>query len=762
MPIWSDDRFLAFDFETSGELPEYALQPWRVAQGKAWATSLVWCQKDSAGMRIEGGLDPTVADMRHMLEHAIETGRTICGWNVQFDIQWLLAHGLEDLVFRCRWLDGMLLWRHWFIEPEYETDRGKRKSYGLKTCVEEVLPQFAGYSEDVDFHDPSPEARTILHDYNIRDTMFTLRLTRHWYRQLQADSRRLKAALIESRIIPHVAKANLVGMPIDTVGTRELSQKLVDDAARLLEALGPHGVTEKIVRSPMQLGKLLFDDWKLPVLKENVGKKTGKVSRATDKETLHELAFVDPRAKQLREYREALNNRTKFAEAPLKSAAYNEDGRTRPAAITFGTYSGRLTYGSKQGRGKEERQTGFALHQMKREKVFRRGIAAPPGYTIVEFDAAGQEFRWMAVASGDETMLSLCMPGEDPHSYMGAQISNTNYKTLIQLVKADDKEAGYARQLGKVANLCVSGDTLVLTDRGVCPILQVTKRDRVWDGIEFVTHDGVVYSGVRPVLSYGGITATPDHKVLVRGEWVRLDEAARHGWTIEPALGAGEQSRAGQPATGDTRGEFGRPRPVYDIVNCGPRRRFAANGVIVHNSLQYRTSAAKLRVVARVQYNLPMELPEAQLIHRTYQHTYQKVPEYWAKQISMVKRLGYVETFAGRQVQVVGNWVGRSAWSMGSTAINYRIQGTGAEQKYLAVMCLEPLVRELGAMFAWDLHDGIYWFVPDAKAEKFAVEGKRILDNLPYRRAWGFTPPVPMPFDCKMGPTWGTLKDFAA
>jgi DNA polymerase I-like protein with 3'-5' exonuclease and polymerase domains len=84
-----------------------------------------------------------------------------------------------------------------------------------------------------------------------------------------------------------------------------------------LEKLAPHGVTEKIVRSPMQLGKLLFDDWKLPVLKENTGAKTGKVSRATDKEVLHELAFIDPRAKELRAYREALNNETKFAETPL-------------------------------------------------------------------------------------------------------------------------------------------------------------------------------------------------------------------------------------------------------------------------------------------------------------------------------------------------------------------------------------------------------------------------------------------------------------
>ena len=81
MQDWDDDRFIAFDFETSGQLPEYALQPWRVEQGLAWATSLVWCQKEPAEMRIEGGLAPSVDKMRAMLEHAIAEKRTICGWN---------------------------------------------------------------------------------------------------------------------------------------------------------------------------------------------------------------------------------------------------------------------------------------------------------------------------------------------------------------------------------------------------------------------------------------------------------------------------------------------------------------------------------------------------------------------------------------------------------------------------------------------------------------------------------------------------------
>lgn len=627
--LWDDTKFIAFDFETSGELPEYALQPWRVAQGKAWATSLVWCERMGGKLVVDGGLSPSVDMMRDMLRYAIENKLTICGWNTVFDIQWLMAYGLTELCLQAKWLDGMLLWRHYFIEPEYDMDKGKKKSYGLKACVAEYLPSYAGYEEDIDFHSTDPDDLKRLHEYNVRDTMFTLRLCKKWYNKLAEDEQRLRAALIEADCLPLVAKANLDGMVVDTLAAAELSAKLDDDAARALEILAPHGVTEKVVRSPIQLSKLLFDEWKLPVLKENTGKKTGKVSRATDKEVLHELAFKDERAKTLREYREALNNKTKFATAPLMSVEYNGDGRTRPQAIVFGTYSGRLTYGSKQGRNKDERQTGFALHQEKRGKEFRGIIQAPQGYTLMEFDASGQEFRWMAIASGDETMLELCLPGEDPHSYMGAQINDLSYEELIQLVRDEDPIGKAARQLGKVANL----------------------------------------------------------------------------------------------------------------------------------SLQYRTSAAKLRVVARVQYNLPMELPEAQVIHRTYQIAYPGVPRYWQKQISMTKRLGYVETFAGRRVQVTGSWSGTNAWSMGSTAINYRIQGTGADQKYLALSVLRPYLTKIGAYFGWDLHDGIYMYVPDAQVARAASEIPKILGNLPYKKAWGFTPPIPLPWDCKIGASWGSLKE---
>lgn len=635
--IWNDDKIAAFDFETSGVLEEYALQPWR-APYEAWTTSMAVIRM------VDSKLAPThstlfIRDGKHwshgsiesyvrgFLLDAINNDWTVVGWFVTFDIAWCIAYGCGDLVHKVKWLDAMLLWKHLTVTPEYELDRSKKKSYSLKTAVPEFMPvAHHDYEVDIDFHSTDPIALANLQRYNDRDSVYTWALAKIFWSQLTAEQRR--AALIEAECLSLVAEANYKGMPVDTLTAKELSAKLEKDAADLLKKLAPHGVTEKIVRSPTQLAKLMFDDWKLPVLKENTGKKTGKVSRATDKEVLHELAFVDERCRDLRSYRECLGNRTKFAETPLAAANYNGDVRARPSAIVFGTYSGRLTYSSSQGKGVQTKQTGFALHQEKRGSDYRSIIVAPEGYTLVEFDASGQEFRWMAIKSGDTTMLGLCADGEDAHAYMGAAIVNKNYKELMIAAKVRESQEEKDRYLGKVANL----------------------------------------------------------------------------------------------------------------------------------SLQYRTFPKTLRKVARVQYNIPMELPEAQRMHRVYQLTYPRVPYYWDRAIRQAKQQGYAETLAGRRVQLVGDWSGPLSWQMESTALNFPIQGCGADQKYLALQVLKPYLTEIGAYFAWDLHDGIYFWVPDTMVERMMVEGKRLLDNLPYAQAWNFSPPVPLPWDAKNGKTWGSLS----
>lgn len=343
MDTWDETTLMSFDFETSGTNPEYALQPWRIRTNDFWATSLVWYYQG----RDFGGLNPDKAMMTSMLNHAIENKIRIIGWNVVFDISVLLAYGLEELVFKCKWLDAMLLWRHLEVEPEYDAAPRSKKSFGLKTAVAKFLPDEAGYEDGIDFHDESLEERARLHQYNVRDSKFTLFIAGLLWSRLNARQRRV--ALIESECFPMLAQANLSGFLIDTLVANDLAGKLEARGEAVIDKLRFAGVDEVVVSSPNKLGELLFDHWKLPVISMTKPKSpTGVPRRSTDKATLYELALIDPRVRDLRIYRESKNQRTKFALAPIKAVEYNGDGRAHPLVGAFRTYSGRMSYSSKQ------------------------------------------------------------------------------------------------------------------------------------------------------------------------------------------------------------------------------------------------------------------------------------------------------------------------------------------------------------------------------------------------------------------------------
>lgn len=580
----------------------------------------------SEGSQVWGTLAPSREYLRGFLETQARHGTRIVGWNTPFDVAWLIALGLREEVYKCKWLDAMLLWRHLCVRPDFAVPEGAKQSFSLKNAVRQYCPKYSDYEKDISF-DPTVDPDSLL-EYNKLDALLTLELANMFWTRMTPKMRRL--AQIEAAAIPMVAESMVEGLHVDTNAATELDTKLEQDAngalVRLMLTEGT-SITKEVLNSPKQLRELIVGKWGLSIHKFT---PTGELS--TDKEVLWSLAHEDPRAKMIKEYREAVGNRKKFATNLLASVDYNGDGRTRPQFRIAGTYTGRMTVSSKQGKGKSERQTGVALHQWKRDPMFRRTIIPPPGYTLLEFDFSGQEFRWMAVMSQDPVMLKLCEPGEDPHAYMGAQIAGVDYKDLRRRVHEEDATAKKHRQRGKVANL----------------------------------------------------------------------------------------------------------------------------------SLQYRTGAKRLRTVSQVQYDLPMTEDEAAAIHLTYRTTYRFVPRYWKRQVRHLRANGYVESVIGRRVYLgpVHEWKPSFEWSYESTSINFPIQSIGAEQKYLALLVLREMLKRYDGELYFELHDGLFVVVPDAKAEKAAAELKQLLSNLPYTKAWDYTPPIQFPVDAKLGKSWGDLEEF--
>lgn len=150
------------------------------------------------------------------------------------------------------------------------------------------------------------------------------------------------------------------------------------------------------------------------------------------------------------------------------------------------------------------------------KKLVRPLLIGP--FTVSDYSAI--EARLTAWAAGEDNVLESFRKGEDIY--------------VATAERMGGEKAGFDRQRGKSATLgCIAEGSLVLTDRGLVSIENVGVADKVWDGVEFVRHEGIIYKGQKEVMHYDGLTATPDHKVWASFEGeprtVRLDYAASCG-----------------------------------------------------------------------------------------------------------------------------------------------------------------------------------------------------------------------------------------
>ena len=110
-------------------------------------------------------------------------------------------------------------------------------------------------------------------------------------------------------------------------------------------------------------------------------------------------------------------------------------------------------------------------------------------------------------------------------------------------------ENGHLRQKGKQAELaCIAEGQLVLTNEGLVPIERVRTEHLLWDGESWVSHDGVIFKGEREIITYEGLTATPDHLVWVEGQSqpIQFGDAASCGAHLVQTGDGGTAIRLGE------------------------------------------------------------------------------------------------------------------------------------------------------------------------------------------------------------------------
>lgn len=258
------------------------------------------------------------------------------------------------------------------------------------------------------------------------------------------------------------------------------------------------------------------------------------------------LKYLSDNVRRVLEIRQALGKASvKKYQAMLNAVC--EDGRLRGilqfyGANRSGRWAGRLVQTHNLAKNSlpdlelarslaadgdfETMQTLFGETAFVFSELVRTAFIASEGRRFVVSDFSAIEARVLAWLADEQWVLDAFRDGKDIY----CETASMMYK--VPVVKHG--ENGHLRGKGKVAVLaCIAEGQKVLTDAGLVPIERVTLGMKVWDGVEWVNHDGVISKGKRKVIKYGGLEATEDHIVWAEIEGqnrtIQFGEAARSG-----------------------------------------------------------------------------------------------------------------------------------------------------------------------------------------------------------------------------------------
>ncbi len=395
------------------------------------------------------------------LQHVLDDGALIVGWNLVYDWAVVLAHEpaarriLLDLGQRGQLLDLM------YLAKRVDMMRGARLHQTGYT-LGEWLDRYGidhPTKTTTDHHAVRPGERDeALAQYHRHDIAGTWALAQ----RLLADARPedIYGATLESSIDPLWSAAWVDGVrtDVDLLAARcDETAATVDAAFERVCALWPD-VTHAALRSSAQLAAELFegDDALTPVRTTDTGKP------GTDGKSLTILAGRSDLAEAIAAYKKAYTRMTRFLLKIPAALEYTGTGLLHPQPRPAATYTGRASYATTakirvpgaKGMKNATAPTAPPVHQIERGPAVRDLFLPHEGFPLLaEFDFSGQEMRLMADRSGDERMIAAWREGKDLHAMTGAALFHRDYGKFVEALHAGDKETKKQRMAGKVTNL---------------------------------------------------------------------------------------------------------------------------------------------------------------------------------------------------------------------------------------------------------------------------------------------------------------------
>ena len=221
------------------------------------------------------------------------------------------------------------------------------------------------------------------------------------------------------------------GMYVDKEELEDFGKELTDKLETITKIIYEMAGEEFNINSTKQLGEILFEKMKLPVIKKT------KNGYSTDVDVLEKLKKEDPIIEQILEYRQLMKLNSTYVEG-LKPYINPKTKRIHSFFHQTITATGRI---SSTEPNLQNIPTRFELGKRVR-KVFK----PENGYAYVDADYSQIELRVLASISEDKHMIEAFKEGQDIHKQAASKV----FKTPIDEVTKEQRSNAKAVNFGIV------------------------------------------------------------------------------------------------------------------------------------------------------------------------------------------------------------------------------------------------------------------------------------------------------------------------
>ncbi len=234
---------------------------------------------------------------------------------------------------------------------------------------------------------------------------------------------------VEIPLIEVLAKMELCGVRIDVEVLNELSSRLAAEMKDLEKEVYRLAGREFNINSPQQLGRVLFEEMKMPS-----GKKT-KTGFSTDVAVLEKLAVEHELPRRMLEYRLLSKLKSTYVDA-LPNLVHPETGRIHTSFNQTVTATGRLS-------SSEPNLQNIPVRSEIGKEIRRAFIPADDRSLLLSADYSQIELRILAHLSRDEDLCRAFAENVDIHDQTSAKIFRVPIKDVTSEMRRKAKIANY-------------------------------------------------------------------------------------------------------------------------------------------------------------------------------------------------------------------------------------------------------------------------------------------------------------------------------